>query len=61
MSRNRKPAPLVGSMWRNHVTGEVWTVVGVDVTPDYVELRRDGCRDLAALLADFHLDWSEVE
>lgn len=57
----RKPSPIVGSMWRNHVTGEVWTVVGVDVTPDYVELRRDGCRDLAALLADFHLDWSEVE
>jgi hypothetical protein len=58
---SRKSAPIVGSMWRNHVTGEIWTVVGVDVAPGYVELRREGCRELAALLADFHLDWSEIE
>lgn len=61
MSRKRKPAPIVGSEWRNHVTGEIWTVVGVNVTPGYVELRREGCRDLATPLADFHIDWSEVE
>jgi len=56
-----KPAPIVGSMWRNHVTREIWVVVSVDVTPGYVELRREGRRDIATPLADFHLDWSEVE
>ena len=56
-----KPAPIVGSMWRNHVTREIWTVIGVDVTPGYVELRREGRRDHATPLADFHLDLSEVE
>ena len=56
-----KPTPIVGSMWRNHVTREIWVVVSVDVTPGYVELRREGRRDIATPLADFHLDWSEVE
>ncbi len=56
-----KPAPIVGSMWRNHVTREIWVVVSVDVTLGYVELRREGRRDIATPLADFHLDWSEVE
>jgi hypothetical protein len=56
-----KPAPIVGSMWRNHVTREIWVVVSIDVTPGYVELRREGRRDIATPLADFHLDWSEVE
>lgn len=40
-----KPAPIVGSMWRNHVTREIWVVVSVDVTLGYVELRREGRRD----------------
>lgn len=52
--------PIVGSMWRNHVTCENWTVIDVDVTPGYVELRRDGCRDLATPLTNFHREWSEV-
>lgn len=52
--------PIVGSMWRNHVTCENWTVIGVDVTPGYVELRRDGCQDLATPITNFHRKWSEV-
>ena len=61
MSRKHRPAALVGSRWRQHVTGGIRTVARGDVTPGYVELRRDGRRDYATPLADFHLDWSEVE